>query len=254
MDLRLKGRTALVNGASQGIGYAIAHLLAEEGARVAVGARREAALLAAAERIRRETGGEVVAIQGDIRRAEDCERLVATTVNELGGLEILINNDGAPPLGSVLAFDDEAWRKALEQNLMSVVRLSRAAVPHMRKLGGGAIVCNTALSVLQPLPGFSLSVASWAGVIGYVKTLSLEVAADNISVNTICPGIVETSRLKLVQSQSAELRDMTAEIPMKRAGDPEEIAALVALLVSPRGRYITGSTIHIDGGAARSLW
>jgi 3-oxoacyl-[acyl-carrier protein] reductase len=254
MDLRLKGRTALVNGASQGIGYAIAHLLAEEGARVAVGARREAALLAAAERIRRETGGEVVAIQGDIRRAEDCERLVATTVNELGGLEILINNDGAPPLGSVLAFDDEAWRKALEQNLMSVVRLSRAAVPHMRKLGGGAIVCNTALSVLQPLPGFSLSVASWAGVIGYVKTLSLEVAADNISVNTICPGIVDTSRLKLVQSQSAELRDMTAEIPMKRAGDPEEIAALVALLVSPRGRYITGSTIHIDGGAARSLW
>jgi 3-oxoacyl-[acyl-carrier protein] reductase len=253
MDLRLKGRTALVNGASQGIGYAIAHLLAEEGARVAVGARREPTLLAAAERIRSETGGEVVAIQGDIRRAEDCERLVATTVRELGELEILINNDGAPPLGPILAFDDEAWRKALDQNLMSVVRLSRAAVPHMRKLGGGAIVCNTALSVLQPLPGFSLSVASWAGVIGYVKTLSLEVAADNISVNTICPGIIETPRLKLVQSQSAELRDMTAEIPMKRAGDPEEIAALVALLVSPRGRYITGSTIHIDGGAARSL-
>jgi 3-oxoacyl-[acyl-carrier protein] reductase len=123
----------------------------------------------------------------------------------------------------------------------------------MRKLRGGAIVCNTALSVLQPLPGFALSVASWAGVIGYVKTLSLEVAADNISVNTICPGIVETPRLKLVQSQSAELQDMTAEIPMKRAGDPEEIAALVSLLVSPRGRYITGSTIHIDGGAARSL-
>jgi 3-oxoacyl-[acyl-carrier protein] reductase len=254
MDLQLKGRTALVNGASQGIGYAIAHMLAAEGVRVAIGARREPALLAAADRIRSETGGEVVAVQGDIRRAEDCERLGAETARQLGGLEILINNDGAPPLGATLEFSDEAWRKAIDQNLMSVVRLTRAAVPHMRKLGGGSIVCNTALSVLQPLPGFSLSVATWAAVIGYVKTLSLELAAEGISVNTICPGIIETPRLKLVQSQSAELRDLSAEIPMKRVGEPAEVAALIALLVSPRGRYITGSTIHIDGGAARSLY
>jgi len=254
MDLQLKGRTALVNGASQGIGYAIAHLLASEGVRVAIGARREPALLAAADRIRSETGGEVVAVQGDIRRAEDCERLVAETARQLGGLEILVNNDGAPPLGATLEFSDEAWRKAIDQNLMSVVRLTRAAVPHMRKLGGGSIVCNTALSVLQPLPGFSLSVATWAAVIGYVKTLSLEVASEGISVNTICPGIIETPRLKLVQSQSAELRDLSAEIPMKRVGEPAEVAALIAHLVSPRGRYITGSTIHIDGGAARSLY
>lgn len=253
MDLLLKGRTVLVNGASQGIGYAIAHMLAAEGALVAIGARREPALLAAAERIRCETRGQVIAIQGDIRRPEDCDRLVSEAARQLGGLEILVNNDGAPPLGATLEFSDETWRKAIDQNLMSVIRLTRAAVPHMRKLGGGSIVCNTALSVLQPLPGFSLSVATWAGVIGYVKTLSLEVAADGISINTICPGIVETPRLTLVQSQSAELRDMTAEIPMKRAGDPTEIAALVALLVSPRGRYITGSTIHIDGGAARRL-
>jgi 3-oxoacyl-[acyl-carrier protein] reductase len=254
MDLQLKGRTALVNGASQGIGYAIAHLLATEGVRVAIGARREPALLAAADRIRSETGGEVVAVQGDIRRADDCERLIAETAQQLGGLEILVNNDGAPPLGATLEFSDEAWRKAIDQNLMSVVRLTRAAVPHMRKLGGGSIVCNTALSVLQPLPGFSLSVATWAAVIGYVKTLSLEVAAEGISVNVICPGIIETPRLKLVQSQSAELRDLSAEIPMKRVGEPAEVAALVAMLVSPRGRYITGSTIHIDGGAARSLY
>ena len=253
MDLLLKGRTALVNGASQGIGYAIAHTLAVEGVRIAISARREPALLAAAERIRNETDGEVVAIQGDIRRAEDCERLVAQTVHRLGGLEILVTNDGAPPLGPTLDFDDDAWRKALDQNLMSVMRLVRAAVPHMRKLGGGSIVCNTALSVLQPLPGFALSVVTWAGVIGYVKTLSLELAAEGISVNTICPGIIQTPRLQLVQNQSAELRDLTAEVPMKRAGDPAEVASLVALLVSPRGRYITGSTIHIDGGAARAL-
>jgi 3-oxoacyl-[acyl-carrier protein] reductase len=254
MDLLLRGRTALVNGASQGIGYAIAHMLAAEGVRVAIGARREPALQAAAERIRNETGGQVVPIQGDIRRADDCERLVAETARQLGGLEILVNNDGAPPLGPTLGFDDEAWRKAVEQNLMSVVRLTRAAVPHMRVAGGGSIVCITALSVLQPLPGFSLSVATWAGVIGYAKTLSLEVATEGISINTICPGIIETPRLKRVQSQSSELRDFVAEVPMKRPGDPAEIAALVALLVSPRGRYITGSTIHIDGGAARALY
>ena len=253
MDLLLKDRPALVNGASQGIGYAIARALAAEGARVAIGARREPALVAAADRIRAETKAEVVAIQGDVRRAPDCERLVAEAARQLGGLEILVVNDGAPPLGPSLDFDDEAWRKAIDQNLMSVIRLTRAAVPHIRQRGGGSIICNTALSVLQPLPGFGLSVATWAGVIGYVKTLSLEVAADNIAVNTICPGIIETPRLKLVQSQSEELRDLTAEVPMKRAGDPDEVAALVALLASPRGRYITGSTIHVDGGAARAL-
>ena len=253
MDLRLKDRVALVNGASQGIGYAIAHLLAAEGARVAMTARREPALRAAAERIRDETSSPVIAIQGDIRRIEDCERMVAETVRQFDGLEILVNNDGAPPLGPALAFDDEAWRKAVDQNLMSVVRLCRSAVPYMKRAGGGSIVNNTALSVLQPLPGFALSVATWAGVIGYAKTLSLELAADGISVNTLCTGIVDTPRLRLVQSQSGELRDLSKDVPMKRPANPEEIAALIALLVSPRGRYITGATIHIDGGAFQSL-
>ena len=154
---------AIVNGGSQGIGHAIARLLAEEGARVAVTARREAALHPAAERIRSETSGDVLAIQGDIRQAADCQRIVADTVAGLGGIDILVNNDGAPPLGPTLDFDDAAWLRAVEQNLLSVVRMSRSAVPHMRRAGGGSILNITALSMLQPIRGFGLSVATWAG-------------------------------------------------------------------------------------------
>src|SRR5271156_5170510 len=136
MNLGLTGRVALVNGASQGIGYGIAHTLAEEGARIATAAPPPPALVAAANRIAHETGAEIIAIQCDIRRAEDCERVVAETVGHFGALHALVNNDGAPPLGRLLDFDDEAWRKAVEQNLMSVVRLTRAAVPHMKAAGG----------------------------------------------------------------------------------------------------------------------
>jgi 3-oxoacyl-[acyl-carrier protein] reductase len=254
MDLQLAGRVALVNGASQGIGYGIARLLAAEGARVAVAARREPALQAAAERMRAETGGEIAAIQGDIRRAEDCARLVADTVAKFGALHILVNNDGAPPLGKLMEFDDEAWRKAVEQNLMSVVRLVRAAAPHMKRAGGGSILNIAALSMLQPLPGFGLSVASWAGVMGFAKTASIELGADGITINTICPGLIETPRLHKVTEQSGKaMKDLAADIPVGRVGTADDIAALVALLVSPRGAYITGATIQVDGGALRAV-
>jgi 3-oxoacyl-[acyl-carrier protein] reductase len=254
MDLGLKGRAALVNGASQGIGYGIARTLAAEGARVAVAARREPALLAAAERLREETGGEIVALQGDIRRSEDCERLVAQTAERFGTLQILVNNDGAPPLGPLIEFDDEAWRKAVEQNLMSVVRLVRAAVPHMKKAGGGSILNIAALSMLQPMTGFGLSVATWAGVMGFAKTASIELGRDGITINTICPGLIETPRLQKVTEQSGQaMREIAAEIPVGRIGSVEDIAALVALLVSPRGAYITGTTIQVDGGSLRAI-
>jgi 3-oxoacyl-[acyl-carrier protein] reductase len=254
MDLGLKGRVALVNGASQGIGYGIARTLAAEGARVAVAARREPALLAAAERLREETGGEIVALQGDIRRSEDCERLVAQTAERFGTLQILVNNDGAPPLGPLIEFDDEAWRKAVEQNLMSVVRLVRAAVPHMKKAGGGSILNIAALSMLQPMTGFGLSVATWAGVMGFAKTASIELGRDGITINTICPGLIETPRLQKVTEQSGQaMREIAAEIPVGRIGSVEDIAALVALLVSPRGAYITGTTIQVDGGSLRAI-
>ncbi len=252
MDLRLEGKVAIVNGASQGIGFAIARTLAEEGARVAISARREAALGAAYEGIARTTGGELLAIQGDIRRAEDCERIVGEAVAHFGGLDILVNNDGAPPLGFFTELDDDAWRRAVDQNLMSVVRCIRAAVPHMKARGAGSIVNITALSAIQPIAGFGLSVATWAGVIGLAKTLSRELAPE-ITINTLAPGLIDTPRLRLVAEQSAdEMNELIRDIPLGRLGDAEEVAAAVAFLTSPRGRYITGTTLAVDGGLSRA--
>ncbi len=257
MDLGLKGKIAIVGGASMGIGYGIARLLAAEGARVVLTARREPALLKAAEQLRAETGADVLPIQGDGRRAEDCVRVVETVASKLGGIDIVVNNDGAPPLGDLAAFDDTAWAKAVEQNLMYVVRMARHTVPHMAKRGGGSILNIAALSALQPAMGFGLSVATWNGVIGFAKTLSLEIAAQNINVNTICPGYIETQRLEKVftsQGDSEALRtSLTAEIPMGRIGTIEDVAHAVAMLVSPRGRYITGTAIAVDGGLLRSV-
>jgi len=259
VDLSLKGRTAVIGGASQGIGFAIARLLAAEGASVAIVARRAEPLSRAAQAISVETGARVLPIPADIRRAEDCSRIVETALAELGRVDVLVNNDGAPPLGALQDFDDAAWDKAVQQNLMSVVRLSRLAVPAMRAHKYGRIVNIAALSAIQPIPSFGLSIATWAGVIGFAKTLSLELAADEITVNTICPGRIATGRLAKVfggeeRKDDAEMLErITREIPMRRVGRPEEVAGLVALLASPFGGYITGATFHVDGGRRASL-
>jgi 3-oxoacyl-[acyl-carrier protein] reductase len=260
LNLELTGRVALVGGASQGIGYAIAHLLAAEGAQVAMVARHEEPLAEAARRIAEETGATTFAIPADIRKAADCERITKEALQRFGRIDVLVNNDGAPPLGDIESFDDVAWGRAVEQNLMSVVRLCRGALPSMRQHRWGRIVNVTALSVLQPIPRFGLSVATWAGVLGYAKTLSLETAASGITVHTICPGRIETSRLGTVfgagtpGAVSAEdLAKMASIIPMGRVGTPDEIAGLVAFLASRWSSYMTGCVFHVDGGRGANL-
>ena len=262
MDLQIKGKVVIVGGASQGIGQGIARRLALEGARVVVTARREPALGAAAGAIRSETGTDVLAVQADVRSADDAKRVVDETVRHFGAVHGLVNNDGAPPIGTIASFDDTAWSKAVEQNLMSVVRMVRLTTPHMRAAGGGAIVNITALSAIQPMVGFGLSVATWAGVIGLAKTLSLELAPDRIRINTICPGLINTTRLDKVFRKQAQdegrdadafMDELKREIPLGRFGTVEDIAGYVALLVSDFGSFITGTTIQIDGGARRSV-
>jgi 3-oxoacyl-[acyl-carrier protein] reductase len=258
VDLKLKDKIAIVGGASQGIGFGIARQLAAEGARVAITARREKDLIAAAQKIAAETGGQVLPVQADCRRAADCARVVETVASAFPRIDILVNNDGAPPLGDIAGFDDVAWQKAMEQNFMYVTRMCRGVLPYMERAGGGSILNIAAISAIQPIPRFGLSVASWGAVIGYAKTLALEVASFGINVNTVCPGYVDTPRLEKVfstgEKPSHQMREeLQREVPLGRIGTVADIASLVALLVSPRGSYITGTVIPIDGGLFRAV-
>lgn len=262
MDLGLAGKVAIVGGASQGIGFAIARALAREGARVVMWARRNPALENAAARLREEFSADALPVLGDVRKAEDHERVVSAALGKHGRVDILINNDGAPPLTMMMEADDEAWEKAVRQNLMSVIRMVRLCVPSMKEAGGGRIVNITALSVKAPIVGFGLSVATWAGLIGYSKTLSRELGPDGITVNTLCPGRIDTDLSQRSFKRQAELEgrpvdavvaDSMAKIPLRRIGRPEEIGSVVAFLASSQASYVTGTTIQVDGGALDSL-
>jgi len=262
MDLGLRGKVAIVCGSGQGIGFAIARELVQEGALVTIMARKEDKLRDAAARIKEATQQDVLVIPGDWTKAADNERVVAETVAKRGRLDILVNNDGAPPLGDLISFDDAAWQKAIERNFLSAVRMTRLAVTHMRAGRWGRIVNVAATSAKSPIPQYGLSVATWAGLFGFAKTLSLEIAADGITVNTILPGRIETERLEIVLRYEAERKGvdyaaMVAEdvqrIPVGHAGQPEDIGALAAFLCSTRAGYITGTVIQADGGTIRSL-
>lgn len=262
MDLNLQGKVALVAASSKGLGKATALELAREGAKVAICARGREPLLATAVEIERETAAQVLAVVCDLSKADDLARLVQAAHERFGRIDILVNNAGGPPTGLFLDFDDAHWHAALELNLMSAVRLTRAVLSGMMERGWGRIINITSIMVKQPGPGFVLSTAARSAIVGMAKTLAADLAPYGITVNNVCPGHMLTDRVRdLIRVQAERegktpeeiMRATVAAIPAGRMGRPEELAALIAFLASERAGYITGATIQVDGGAYKGL-
>jgi 3-oxoacyl-[acyl-carrier protein] reductase len=250
-----------VCAASKGLGKASAEALARDGVRVAICARGGPALKEAADAIQ-GAGGDVLAIEADLRRAEDITRVIDATVQTFGGLDILVTNTGGPPSGRFMTLDERAWLDAIDSLLLSVVRLCRGAIPHMQARGGGRIINITSISVKQPIEGLVLSNALRAAVTGLAKTLSVELAPHNILVNCVAPGYTRTDRVAELANATAVREGITPDqaeqrivdrIPLGRMGTPEEFGAVVAFLASPAASFVTGVTIPVDGGWVRGL-
>ena len=262
MDLGLKDKCAIVCAASKGLGRATALSLAREGARVAICARSAHDLEEAASAIRAATGAIVVPVVADVSKAADVDRLVADAAGQLGAIDILITNTGGPKSGPFIGLSDEDWREAIDSLLMSVVRLSRAVIPHMRQRGGGRIINITSISAKQPVEGLVLSNALRAGITGLARTIANELAPENILVNCVAPGYTATDRVVELAEAAAAREGISADavqqrtiagIPMRRLATTEEFADVVAFLASGKASYVTGTTLQIDGGYVRSL-
>ncbi|MGH3133973.1 MAG: SDR family oxidoreductase [Gaiellaceae bacterium] len=246
MDLHLDGRTAIVCGASAGIGLGVAEALADEGTNVVMFARGPERLEREAERL----GG--VAVAGDVTSASDVARLVQTAVDGFGGIDILVNNSGGPPRTTAVELDEEQVEAAVRLLLVSVVRLTGLCLPSLDKSGCGRIVNITSSTVKEPTDNLALSNAVRPGVIGWAKSLSRELGPKGITVNSIAPGRIDTDRLREVYPDGPTETDLQA-IPLRRLGTPREIGDVVAFLCSDRAAYVTGTVVPVDGGLVRGL-
>jgi len=262
MFLGLRGKTALIGAASKGLGYAIARELAVEGATIVICARTKEPLKEARDRLATETGAKVYAISADLSKYEDVKRVATTSLEKLGRVDILINNNGGPPAGPFETHDAATWQEAFDQTLRSAVEMSRAVLPGMKERHWGRIINVTSMAAKQPVDNLVLSNSLRAAVHGFARTLANEVAEFGITVNNIMPGYTRTERVESLAAATAK-RDNTdaatvltrfeKDVPMRRLGEPEEFAALAAFLASERASYITAQSIAVDGGWIRGL-
>ena len=247
MDLGLRGKTAIVCGASSGLGLAAAEALAEEGANVAMLARRREQLELDAERI------GALAVRGDVTNASDLERLVTRTLEAFGGIDVLVWNSGGPPGGTAREVSDDALERAFDLLFAPAVRLVRLCLPHLERSGSGRIVAVTSLTVQEPTPNLALSNAIRPGLVGWLKTLSREVGPKGITVNCVAPGRIDTPRMTELYGDGGPPPEEVEQIPLRRLGTPREFGDVVCFLASARAAYVTGTTVLVDGGLSRSL-
>jgi 3-oxoacyl-[acyl-carrier protein] reductase len=243
VELGLAGRTAIVCGASQGIGLAVAEALAAEGANVAMFARRRDVLEREAERL------GALAVQGDVRDPRALQRLVERTLEAFGGIDVLVNNSGGPPRGPARGVTAEQVEEAVELLLLSAIRLTELCLPHLEQSGRGRVINVESSSVREPADQLALSNLVRPGVVGWAKTLAREVGAAGITINTVCPGRIDTERLREAHPSEEQI----ARIPLRRVGEPRELGDVVCFLASERASYVTGAVIPVDGGLTRGL-
>ena len=263
MDLGLKGKVAMVAGASRGLGYGVARCLAAEGVLVSMASRQEAAIVEAAKRISGETYADTLAVAVDVSNAASIAAWHAKTVEKFGGVDLLFTNAGGPPAGAALSFNDDAWKAAFELLVLSAVRMVRLAVPSMKARGGGAIVVSTSSAVKEPVANLALSNVVRPSAAALSKTLANELAPDKIRVNHLMPGRINTDRVRELDTIRAKATGGTADtvregwaktIPLGRYGEPEEYGNAAAFLFSNAARYISGASLQVDGGLIRSVY
>jgi len=262
MDLGLQGKVAFVAASSKGLGFATAMELAKEGVNVALCARTESDLHEAAEKIRNETTVEVLTFPGDVTNTMDLDEIFNAIEDEWHRLDILVTNAGGPPAGTFDQIGPEQFREATDLNLQSTVEMTYRAIPLMRRHHWGRIIAITSLSVKQPIDNLILSNTARAGVVTFCKTVANSVAEEGITVNVVCPGHFKTKRsIELLRTwaedSDVDIEEMeaqrSAEIPMKRYGEPQELADMITFLASDRAAYITGTAIQVDGGLIQGV-
>ncbi|HEY1295631.1 MAG TPA: SDR family oxidoreductase [Chloroflexota bacterium] len=259
MDLGLNGKVAVVTGGSEGIGRGAAQSLGREGVSVVVCARREEVLRQAAAEVAEATGAQIVPVAADVMRPGDVERVIETAVQRFGRLDILVNNAGTSAAGPFQDVTDEAWQADLDLKLFGAIRATRAAVPHLRNVGGGSIVNLLNIGAKQPGARSVPTSVSRAAGMALMKALSKELGSDNIRVNGINIGLIKSGQNQRRwerMGRPGTLEEFYAEnarranIPLGRVGEAEEVGDLIAFLCSPRGAYITGVSINMDGGSS----